>query len=154
MLKSIIVFALSNIIVLYMFSVGLAARPEDFRQVAQRPALYGRALAVVLVAVPLVAYALARLFRLPPVAAGALVLTAICPGAPLLLKQARSLNASPTTSLNLLLLLTVCTLVTVPLWLRSPPPWLPPVALLPETVLLVMVSVPPSLRRPAPPAAM
>jgi BASS family bile acid:Na+ symporter len=116
MLKSIIVLALSNVIVLFMFSAGLARRPGELWQVLQRPALYGRALAVVLVAVPLIAYALVRLFRLPPLAAGAIVLTAICPGAPLQVNQAKSLKASVTTSLNLLLLLAACAIVTVPLW--------------------------------------
>lgn len=116
MLKSVVAFALSNVIVLYMFSAGLAARPGEFRRIVQRPALYGRALAVVLVAVPLVAFVLVRLLRLPPAAAGAIVLTAACPGAPLLMKQAKSLGASVTTSLNLLMLLALCTLVTVPFW--------------------------------------
>lgn len=116
MLKSVVAFALSNVIVLYMFSAGLAARPGELRRIVQRPALYGRALAVVLVAVPLVAFVLVRLLRLPPPAAGAIVLTAVCPGAPLLMKQAKSLGASATTSLNLLMLLALCTLVTVPFW--------------------------------------
>ncbi|MFP2910421.1 hypothetical protein ACLESD_36365 [Pyxidicoccus sp. 3LFB2] len=116
MLKSIIVFALSNVIVLFMFGAGLARRPGELRQVLQRPMLYGRALAVVLVAVPLIAYVLVQLFRLPPVAAGAILLTAICPGAPLQVNQAKSLKASVTTSLNLLLLLCLCAIVTVPLW--------------------------------------
>lgn len=116
MLKSIIVFVLSNVVVLFMFSAGLARRPGGLREVFQRPAMYGRALAVVLVAVPLVAFALVYLFRLPPVAAGALLLTAVCPGAPLLVNQAKALKASVTTSLNLLLLLMLCTLVSVPAW--------------------------------------
>jgi BASS family bile acid:Na+ symporter len=116
MLKSIIMFAMSNVIVLAMFSAGLVRRPGDLRHVLQRPGLYARALAVVLVAVPLVAYALVRLFRLPPVAAAAIMLTAICPGAPLQVNQAKSLKASATTSLNLLLLLALCAIVTVPLW--------------------------------------
>ncbi|MCY1023651.1 hypothetical protein [Pyxidicoccus sp. MSG2] len=116
MLKSIVMFAMSNVIVLAMFSAGLMRRPGDIRHVLQRPGLYARALAVVLVAVPLVAYVLVRLFRLPPVAAAAIMLTAICPGAPLQVNQAKSLKASATTSLNLLLLLALCAIVTVPLW--------------------------------------
>lgn len=116
MLKTVITFILSNAIVLFMFSAGLAARRGGVRQIFQRPALYGRALAVVLVAVPLLAFALVRLFRLPSVVAAAIVLTAISPGAPLLVKQAKSLRASVTTAVNLLLLLALCTLITVPLW--------------------------------------
>lgn len=116
MLKSIVVFALSNAVALFMFTAGLARGPGELRHVLQRPALYARALAVVLVAVPLVAYALVTLFRLPHAVAGTVVLTAICPGSPLQLRQAASLKASATTSLNLLLLLSVCAIVTVPLW--------------------------------------
>lgn len=116
MLRTILTFALSNVIVLFMFSAGLARRPGELRVVLQRPALYGRALAVVLVVVPLVGYALVRLFGVPPVAAGAIVLTTICPGAPLQVNQAKSLKANVTTSLNLLLLLALCAIVTVPLW--------------------------------------
>lgn len=116
MLKSVIVFVLSNVVVLFMFSAGLARRLGELRDVRERPALYARALAVVLVAVPLIAYALVRLFRLPPVAAGAIVLMAVCPGAPLQVNQAKALKASVTTSLDLLLLLSLCALVTVPLW--------------------------------------
>ncbi|MBZ4422878.1 bile acid:sodium symporter family protein [Myxococcus sp. RHSTA-1-4] len=116
MLKSIVLFALSNVVTLFMFSAGLARRPGALRQVLQRPALYGRALAVVLVAVPLLGFAVVHLFPLPRVAAGAILLTAICPGAPLQVNQAKSLGASVTTSLNLLLLLAVCAIVTVPLW--------------------------------------
>ncbi|QSQ25367.1 bile acid:sodium symporter [Pyxidicoccus parkwayensis] len=118
MLRSLVVFVLSNVIVLFMFSVGLEAQPEKLKEVRARPAFYGRALAVVLVAVPLVAYALVRIFRLPPVAAGAVVLTAICPGAPLVVRQAKALNANVTTSLNLLLLLSLCMLISVPLWVE------------------------------------
>ncbi|RKG97038.1 hypothetical protein D7V97_34830 [Corallococcus sp. CA053C] len=118
MLKDVIAFVLSNAIVVFMFSAGLAAQRGGVRQIFQRPALYGRALAVVLVAVPLLAYVLVRLFRPPPVVATAIVLTAICPGAPLMVKQAKSLHASVTTALNLLLLLSICSLVTVPLWVE------------------------------------
>ncbi|RKH56242.1 bile acid:sodium symporter [Corallococcus llansteffanensis] len=118
MLKDVLAFVLSNAIVVFMFSAGLAAQRGGVRQILQRPALYGRALAVVLVVVPLMAYAVVRLFKPPSVIAAAIVLTAVCPGAPLLVKQAKSLHASVTTALNLLLLLAVCSLVTVPLWVE------------------------------------
>ncbi|GMU06214.1 hypothetical protein [Corallococcus caeni] len=119
MLKALGVFALSHVVVLFMFHAGLAQGAGGLARVFQRPALYGRALAVALVAVPLVAYALVSLFRVPPVAAGSLVLLALCPGAPLQVKQAQALGASVTTSLNLVLLLALCSLVSVPLWVAA-----------------------------------
>ena len=42
MLKAVIVFTLSNIVTLFMFSAGLARRPGELRQVLQRPALIDR----------------------------------------------------------------------------------------------------------------
>ncbi|WP_164021663.1 hypothetical protein [Pyxidicoccus trucidator] len=118
MLKSIVLFALSNVVVLFLFSAGLARHPGELREAFQRPALYGRSLAVILVVVPILAFAVVYLFRLPPVAAGAILLTAICPGAPLQVNQAKALGASVKTSLNLILLLAIGSIVTVPLWIE------------------------------------
>ncbi|MFP2924371.1 hypothetical protein ACLESO_03965 [Pyxidicoccus sp. 3LG] len=132
MLRSIIAFALSNVLLLFMFSAGLARRPGEMRDVLQRPALYTRALLVVLVAVPLLALGAVYLFSLPPLAAGAVLLTGVCPGAPLQVRQAKGLGASVTTSLNLLLILALVAILAVPAWvvgidrivgleLRAPP---------------------------------
>lgn len=116
MLRSVIAFVLSNIVTLFMFTEGLARQPGEIRHVLERPALYVRALVVVLLFVPLVALGVVHLFRLPTVVASAILLMAVCPGAPLQVNQARSFGANPTTSINLLLLLSVCALVTVPAW--------------------------------------
>ncbi|MCP3099455.1 hypothetical protein LZ198_11295 [Myxococcus sp. K15C18031901] len=116
MLRTLIVFVLSNIVTLFMFTQGLVRQRGALRQVLDRPALYLRALLVVLVLVPLVALAVVMLFRLPTVVGSAVLLMAVCPGAPLQLNQAKSFGASPTTSMNLLMLLCVFSLVTVPFW--------------------------------------
>ncbi|QSQ15484.1 hypothetical protein [Myxococcus landrumensis] len=116
MLRSVIAFVLSNIVTLFMFSEGLAREPGEIRHVLERPALYVRALVVVLLLVPLVALGVVYAFRLPTVLASAILLMAVCPGAPLQVNQAKSLGANPTTSINLLLLLSVCALITVPAW--------------------------------------
>ncbi|GEN12622.1 bile acid:Na+ symporter, BASS family [Myxococcus fulvus] len=119
MLRTLAVFVLGNIVTLFMFTQGLERRPGDIRHVLERPALYVRSLLVVLLLVPLVAIALVHVFRLPTVVASAVLLMAVCPGAPLQVNQARSLGASCATSLNLLLLLSLCALVTVPLWVQG-----------------------------------
>ncbi|MCE9671184.1 hypothetical protein LY474_25570 [Myxococcus stipitatus] len=116
MLRTVIVFVLSNIVTLFMFTQGLVREPGASRQIVARPALYARALLVVLVLVPLVATAVVTLFRLPTVVGSAVILMAVCPGAPLQLNQAKAFGASPTTSMNLLMLLSVFALVTVPFW--------------------------------------
>ncbi|MCP3161859.1 hypothetical protein [Myxococcus qinghaiensis] len=119
MLRSVVAFVLGNIVTLFMFTEGLARRPGEIRHVLERPALYVRALLVVLLLVPLVALAVVKVFHLPTVVASAILLMAICPGAPLQVNQAKALGANPSTSINLLLLLSVFALITVPLWVMG-----------------------------------
>nr|WP_306663209.1 bile acid:sodium symporter [Myxococcus sp. CA039A] len=116
MLRSVVAFVLGNIVTLFMFTEGLARRPGEIRHVLERPALYVRSLLVVLLVVPLVALAVVEVFRLPTVVASAILLMAVCPGAPLQVNQAKALGANPSTSINLLLLLSVFALISVPAW--------------------------------------
>ena len=74
-----------------MFSLGLGIVPRDFRWIGERPALIGRGLFCVLIAVPAIALLVARGFALPMHAEIGLVLMAISPGAPVALR--RSLDA-------------------------------------------------------------
>ncbi|MFY2561978.1 hypothetical protein ACN469_30570 [Corallococcus terminator] len=119
MLRSVVAFVLGNIVTLFIFTEGLARRPGEIRHVFERPALYVRALLVVLLLVPLVALAVVKVFQLPTLVASAILLMAVCPGAPLQVNQAKALGANPTTSINLLLLLSVFALVSVPLWVMG-----------------------------------
>jgi len=74
-----------------MFDLGLAIVPGEFRWVVARPALAAKALFSVLVAVPAIAWAVARALELPRPAEVGIVLMAISPGAPVALR--RSLGA-------------------------------------------------------------
>ena len=74
-----------------MFDLGLAIEPGEFRWVGQRPALLLKALFSVLVAVPALAWLVARVFDLPRPAEVGIMLMAISPGAPVALR--RSLGA-------------------------------------------------------------
>jgi predicted Na+-dependent transporter len=74
-----------------MFDLGLAIEPGEFRWVWQRPALVLKSLFAVLVAVPALAWLIARAFDLPRAAEVGIVLMAISPGAPIALR--RSLDA-------------------------------------------------------------
>jgi BASS family bile acid:Na+ symporter len=74
-----------------MFDLGLAIVPGEFRWVGERPGLLLKGLFSVLVAVPAVAWLVARAFDLPRAAEIGIMLMAIAPGAPVALR--RSLGA-------------------------------------------------------------
>ena len=74
-----------------MFSIGLATAPGEFRALARHPGLMARGLFCVLVAVPALAWIVARAFALPRSAEIGIMLMAISPGAPVALR--RSLGA-------------------------------------------------------------
>lgn len=74
-----------------MFDLGLAIEPGGFRHEWRRPGLLLKALFAVLVAVPALAWLVARMFDLPRPAEVGIVLMAISPGAPVALR--RSLDA-------------------------------------------------------------
>jgi BASS family bile acid:Na+ symporter len=78
-------------VVTIMFSLGLAILPGDFRWAFARPGLMLRSLFAVLVAVPVLAWLVARAFDLPRAAEVGILLMAISPGAPVALR--RSLRA-------------------------------------------------------------
>jgi BASS family bile acid:Na+ symporter len=71
-----------------MFDVGLTVVPGDFRLVRERPALMVKGLFSVLVAVPAVAWLVARALDLPRPAEVGIMLMAISPGAPVALRRA------------------------------------------------------------------
>lgn len=74
-----------------MFDLGLAIVPGEFRPVLRHPGLLGRALFSVLVAMPALAWLVARALDLPRPAEVGIMLMAIAPGAPVALR--RSLRA-------------------------------------------------------------
>jgi bile acid:Na+ symporter, BASS family len=74
-----------------MFDLGLTIVPSEFRVVGRQPALLPKALFSVLVAVPALAWLVARALDLPRGAEIGLMLMAIAPGAPVALR--RSLDA-------------------------------------------------------------
>jgi bile acid:Na+ symporter, BASS family len=74
-----------------MFDIGLAIVPAEFRVLGRQPALLPKAIFAVVVAVPAIAWAVARAFELPRGAEIGIMLMAIAPGAPVALR--RSLDA-------------------------------------------------------------
>jgi BASS family bile acid:Na+ symporter len=74
-----------------MFDIGLAIVPAEFRVLGRQPALLPKAVFAVVVAVPAIAWIVARAFDLPRNAEIGVMLMAIAPGAPVALR--RSLDA-------------------------------------------------------------
>ena len=74
-----------------MFDLGLAIVPGEFRSVARQPGLLLKGLFAVLIAVPTLAWLVARALDLPRAAEVGIMLMAIAPGAPVALR--RSLGA-------------------------------------------------------------
>jgi BASS family bile acid:Na+ symporter len=74
-----------------MFDLGLAIVPGEFRSVARQPGLLLKGLFSVLIAVPALAWIVARALDLPRAAEVGIMLMAIAPGAPVALR--RSLDA-------------------------------------------------------------
>jgi BASS family bile acid:Na+ symporter len=83
-------FALATVFTV-MFDVGLGVVPGEFLWLWRRPTLMLKALFAVLVAVPAIAFLVARLLDLPRAAEAGLMVMAISPGAPVALQ--RSLGA-------------------------------------------------------------
>lgn len=102
-----------------MFGVGLAIVPGEFRWVLQRPGLVARGLFSVLVAVPVLALAVIRMFDLPRAAEIGILLMTISPGAPVALS--RSLGAGGHRSFAPALQMAVVALavLSMPLWVAA-----------------------------------
>src|SRR5512144_2580993 len=94
-----------------MFDLGLALVPGSFRWVAERPLLLLKGLFAVLVAVPALAWIVARALDLPHAAEIGIMLMAISPGAPVALR--RSLVAGGHRSFAPALQIAVATLAVL-----------------------------------------
>lgn len=66
---------------LTMFGIGVALKPDDFKRILKAPLAVAVGSAAQFLVMPLGAYALSRLFRLPPALAVGLILTGAAPGA-------------------------------------------------------------------------
>lgn len=117
MLRSLVAFILGHLVLLLMLSVGLQVTLRDLGDLTRRPFLYLRALLAIELAVPLLALAVVALLRPGPLARGALLLLAVCPGVALLTHSAQKKGGSLVTALNLLLVLSLLAPLTVPAWL-------------------------------------
>lgn len=98
-----------------MFDLGLAIVPGEFRGVARQPALLGKALFAVLVAVPALAWVVVRALDLPRPAAVGIMLMAIAPGAPVALRRSLRAGGHRSFAPALQITLSLIAVVSMPL---------------------------------------
>ena len=98
-----------------MFGMGMTLTPADFKRVIFAPRAKFTGLANQLLLLPLVAFALARLFRLPGELAVGLMLVAACPGGPTSNVISHLARGDTALSVTLTAISSVITVFTIPL---------------------------------------
>jgi len=102
-----------------MFGMGLALTIDDFRRVLKLPGPVIVGTLLQLVAMPLVGYALAVGYGLPPLLSVGIVIAAACPGGMLSNMLVHWVGANTALSISLTATATAATLFTLPLWIRA-----------------------------------
>jgi bile acid:Na+ symporter, BASS family len=101
-----------------LFAMGFLASPRELGYLWSRPALLVRSMLAMYVAVPLLAVILALAFTLPRGTELAIVVLAICAGAPLLPRKLIKVGGDPAYVLSLAVTTSLLAIVTVPLSVR------------------------------------
>lgn len=108
------IFIVLPIFTLLMFDLGLTLRPSDFVLIARRPRAVFVGLFGQLIMLPLIAYAIASLFSLPPIFFIGVMLIACCPGGSSSNIFSMLAKGDVALSVSLTALSSVITLFTVP----------------------------------------
>jgi BASS family bile acid:Na+ symporter len=101
-----------------MLAIGLQTDRAIVRDLAARAGLVARALAVAWIGVPVLALIVVSLVRTEPLATLAIVVMAICPGVPLVVRKTRKAGGDPELSLAVLIATALSAIVMVPLWVE------------------------------------
>ena len=112
------ILLLKTSIVALLLAIGMAATPGDIVYLWRRPLLLGKAVLAMYVVMPLVAITMARLLDLPRGTELALVILAVCAGAPLLPKKLIKAGGNPAFVFSLIVTTSLAAIVTVPLSLH------------------------------------
>jgi BASS family bile acid:Na+ symporter len=102
-----------------MFDLGLAIDPRELRWSVRRPGLMLKGLFAVLVAVPALAWLVARALDLPRPAEIGIMLMAISPGAPIALRRSLDAGGHPSFGLALKIAAAVLAVASMPLWIAA-----------------------------------
>jgi BASS family bile acid:Na+ symporter len=113
MLRDVLLFMLRYLVFALVLFIGLQTPPSELRQALRGRALLARTVLIANVAVPLMTLVVVLLLALPPRVEAMLLLLAICPGAPFLLLRFKDKAALPSV---LLMDVSLCAMVTAPLW--------------------------------------
>lgn len=108
------IFIVLPILTLLMFDLGLTLRPSDFVLIAKSPRAVFVGLFGQLIMLPLIAYAIASLFSLPPIFFIGVMLIACCPGGSSSNIFSMLAKGDVALSVSLTALSSIITLVTVP----------------------------------------
>ena len=108
------IFIVLPILTLLMFDLGLTLRPSDFVLIAKRLRAVFVGLFGQLIMLPLIAYAIASLFSLPPIFFIGVMLIACCPGGSSSNIFSMLAKGDVALSVSLTALSSIITLVTVP----------------------------------------
>ncbi|MFT3921576.1 MAG: hypothetical protein QM778_03480 [Myxococcales bacterium] len=114
MLSSMLRFLVQNAMTLLVLAVGLSTPPSVLRAAWEDRLVLARTLLVLLLGVPLVTLLLVKLLPLHVPSAEVIALTAVCPGAAMILRKR---GANPVVLVSLLLVAALIPL-SVPFWLR------------------------------------
>lgn len=102
-----------------MIGMGLTLTLDDFRRIAKVPGPIIVGTLLQLVAMPVIGFALALAFQLPPMLAAGLVIVAACPGGMMSNMAVHLGRANTALSISLTATATTATLLTLPLWIRA-----------------------------------
>jgi len=114
-LKQIIVFGLQLSIMATVFGFGLRSTPNDLLYLTRRPGLFVRSLLAVFVIMPIVAYALDRLFEFRATVEVVLIALSISPVPPLLPKQGSKAGGEAAYGVGLMAWLALSSIVAIPI---------------------------------------
>ena len=102
-----------------MFDLGLSVVPREFRWVIEHPRVMARALFSVLVAVPAIAWIVARAFDIPRSAEIGIMLMAIAPGAPVALRRTLDAGGHSAFAQALHIALAILAILSMPLGIAA-----------------------------------
>lgn len=101
-----------------IFAIGMAATTDDIVYLWRRPVLLLKSITAMYVVMPVVAVLMARMLDLPKRTELALMILAICAGAPLLPKKLIKFGGDPTYVFSLIVTTSILAIVTVPVSLH------------------------------------
>jgi BASS family bile acid:Na+ symporter len=101
-------------IVALVFTIGMTATKEDIIYLWRRPLLLTKSVTAMYVVMPIVSVVMVYLFDLPPKTELALVILAICAGAPLLPKKLIKFGSNPSYVFSLIVTTSLLAIITVP----------------------------------------